>query len=402
MLVSDLDLPEFDYFDPSLRGSRLHEVLKELRASHWIARLPFGWLVLDRQVTIDLFRDAALAAPLRTLFELIGIRDERWLRRRVNEALESTTGETHARLRRIVNPGFTPKRIDALRPAMRKRIESLWETLAAKRRFDFVADYARKLPAMAIADLLGLPEEHERLESWSWQMTRMYDMADPSAATAVVRATNETHGFVADVVEERRRHPGNDVISVLAEVSAEGDRLSNEECATLIVEMIQGGTHTTAAQLGHAMRLFLEHPDQWELLARRPELAASAAEEILRFEPAVPFNLRQMDRDRELCGITFPAGALVFVSIASANRDPSVFADPDRFDIAADRKEEHLTFALGRHYCLGVSLARAELQETLAFLPRRMPKPEPDGDMVYGSINGLYGMASVPVRFALE
>ncbi len=402
MLVTDLDLPEFDYFDPTLKGSRLHEVLKELRARHWVARGPVGWLVLDREVTIELLRDAALAAPLRTLFELIGIRDERWLDRRVNEALESTTGDTHARLRRVVNPGFTPKRIDTLRPAMRRRIELLWETLAAKRRFDFVTDYATKLPAMAIADLLGLPDEHERLERWSWQMTRMYDIADPSAADAVVRATNETHEFVADVVEERRRSPGSDVISVLAQVSAEGDRLSNEECATLIVEMIQGGTHTTAAQLGHAMRLFLEHPDQWELLARRPELAASATEEILRFEPAAPFNLRQMDRDRELRDVTFPAGALVFVSIASANRDPAVFADPDRFDVVAERKEEHLTFALGRHYCLGASLARAELQETLAFLPRRMPKPEADGDMIYGSINGLYGMTSVPVRIARD
>ncbi len=101
MLVSDLDLPEFDYFDPTLRGGRLHEVLKELGARHWVARLPFGWLVLERQVTIDLLRDPALAAPLRTLFELIGIRDEGWLRRRVNEALESTTGETLPRVSTI-------------------------------------------------------------------------------------------------------------------------------------------------------------------------------------------------------------------------------------------------------------------------------------------------------------
>jgi cytochrome P450 len=228
----------------------------------------------------------------------------------------------------------------------------------------------------------------------------MYDMADPSAAEAVVRATNEVHDFVANIVKERRRDPGSDVISVLAEISAEGERLSNDECATLVVEMIQGGTHTTAAQLGHAMRLFLEYPNQWALLASRPELAASAAEEVLRFEPAAPFNLRQMDRDRELRGITFPAGALVFVSIASANRDPAVFADPDRFDITIERKEEHLTFALGRHYCLGASLARAELQETLAFLPPRMPNLQPDGELIYGSINGLYGMKSVAVRIA--
>jgi cytochrome P450 len=398
MLVSDLDLPEFDYFDPTLRGPRLHQVLAELRAKHWVARGPFGWLVLDRQATIELLRDAALAAPLRALFELIGIRDARWLDRRVGQALESTSGETHSRLRRVVNPAFTPMRIDALRPLMRQRIASLWERLAAKRRFDFVTDYATKLPAMAIADILGLAGEHERLERWSWQMTRMYDMADPSAADAVVRATNEAHEFVADLVERRRRQPGDDVISVLAQVSAEGDRLSNEECATLIVEMIQGGTHTTAAQLGHAMRLFLEHPDQWAMLAERPELAASATEEVLRFDPAAPFNLRQMDRDRELRGVTFPADALVFVSIASANRDPAVFTDPDRFDIRAERKEEHITFAVGRHYCLGASLARAEIQETLAFLPGRMPRPEADGEMVYGSINGLYGMTSVPVR----
>ena len=381
MLVTELDLPELDWFDPSLRGPRLHSALKDLRSKHWLARGPFGWVVLDRDVTRELLLDATLAAPLRTLFELIGITDERWLDRRVNEALESTTGETHARLRRVVNPGFGPRRIEELLPAMRKRIESLWERLAAKRRFDFVTEYATKLPAMAIADLLGIPDEHARLERLSWQMTRMYDMADPTAAEGVVRATNETHEIVESLVEARRRNPGRDVISVLATVSAEGDRLTNDECATLIVEMIQGGTHTTAAQLGHAMRLFLEHPDQWELLARRPELAANAAEEILRFEPSAPFNLRQLHADRELRGVTFPAGSLLFVSIASANRDPGVFADPDRFDVAAERKEEHLTFALGRHYCLGASLARAEaeigLRSLLGVLPDVTAAPGP-------------------------
>jgi cytochrome P450 len=398
--VTELDLPEFEYFDPTLPGPRLHRVLRELREKHWIARAPFGFLVLDRDVIQEILRDPVLAAPLRDVFELIGIRDEGFLHRRVNEALESTTGATHARLRRLVNPGFTPPRIDTLRAAMRRRIAALVEDLAARGRFDFVDAYATKLPSMAIADLLGVPDEHARLERWSAEMTRMYVLDDPEAADAVVRATNETHAFVADVVEDRRRNPGEDVISVLAKVSAEGERLSNDECATLIVEMIQGGTHTTAAQLGHAMRLFLEHPEQWKLLAEDPAAAARATEEVLRFEPSAPFNLRKMDRDRTYRDVTFPEGTLVFVSLASANRDPAAFSNPDRFDVTAERTEEHLTFAAGRHYCLGASLARAEIEETLAALPRRFPAPVADGEMVYGSINGLYGMKSVPMRIA--
>jgi cytochrome P450 len=397
-LVTDLDLPDFEYFDPTLPGPRLHRVLRELREKHWIARAPLGFLVLDRDVIQEILRDPVLAAPLRDVFQVIGITDETFLRRRVDEALESTSGETHARLRRLVNHGFGPRRIAELRETMRRRIAALTDDLAARRRFDFVPTYATKLPSMAIADLLGIPGEHARLERWSAEMTRMYALDDPGAASAVVAASNQTHAFVAEVVEARRRSPGDDVISVLAMASAEGDRLSNDECATLIVEMIQGGTHTTAAQLGHAMRLFLEHPDQWRLLAERPELAARATEEILRFEPSAPFNLRKMDRDRAYCGVTFPEGTLVWLSLASANRDPEAFADPDRFNVAAERRAEHLTFAAGRHYCLGASLARAEIEETLAALPRRFPSPAADGEMVYGPINGLYGMKRVPMR----
>jgi cytochrome P450 len=230
----------------------------------------------------------------------------------------------------------------------------------------------------------------------------MYDLGDPEAPAAVVAATNEVRAFLEEVVEERRRRPGDDLISALVRSAEEDGPLETDECVMLAIEVIQGGTKTTAAQLGHMMRLFTEHPEQWRLLGSRPDLAEKATEEVLRFEPIVPFDPRTIPSQREISGVTFPSGSLVFACIATANRDPVLFPDPDRFDITADRTEESFAFGLGRRYCLGASLARAEIQETLAFLPSRMLDLRLEGEAEFGSPTaGIYAMKAVPLSFTV-
>lgn len=169
----------------------------------------------------------------------------------------------------------------------------------------------------------------------------------------------------------------------------------------LTIDVIQGGTKTTAAQLGHLMRLFVEHPEQWRLLRERPDLAPRATEEVLRFEPIAPFDPRMVPDERAINGVTFPEGTLLFACIATANRDAALFARPDTFDVTAEREAEHFSFAPGMRYCLGASLARAEIEETLSFLPARMRGLRADGAMEFGSpAAGIYAMRAVPIAFA--
>lgn len=398
--VTELDLPEFDFLDPTLTGARFHDVLEQIRRTSWIARSPFAYFVFERKVVEEMLRDRTLASPLRRWLQLVGITDPAWLDWRLKGAVQAAMGADHTKLRQAVAPAFTPKAIARLRETIRRMVADLWAEIAARGRCDFVTDYALRLPGMAIAELLGVPEEHEKLSYWSTEMGRMFDLGSPDAAAAVIAATAEAHEFVVAVLAERERRPREDLLSTLAAASTEGGRMTRDECAMLVIDLIQGGTKTTAAELGHMMRLFLEHPAQWRLLAERPELAPRATEEVLRFEPIAPFDPRLVPEDREIHGVTFPAGSLVFGCIAIANRDPELFARPDEFDVTAERKVEHLSFAPGMRYCIGAALARAEIEETLALLPSRMREPELDGEMVFGAPSaGIYAMRSVPVRF---
>jgi cytochrome P450 len=154
---------------------------------------------------------------------------------------------------------------------------------------------------------------------------------------------------------------------------------------------------TTQSQLAHAMRLLAEHPDQWAALRADPALAAGAVEEALRFEPITPFTARIVLEDMEVRGVSFPEGTVVFVASVSANRDG--VDDPERFDITRTEGARLTTFGAGIHYCLGANLARAELQEALAFLSAHIDRLELDGEPAYGGVTGIYGLDSLPIRF---
>jgi cytochrome P450 len=176
------------------------------------------------------------------------------------------------------------------------------------------------------------------------------------------------------------------------------DRLSDVECMNLVLNVLVGGVDTTQSQLAHAVRLFAGHPEQWALLAERPELVAAAVEEVVRYEPITPFTARLLHEDVEYRDVTFPEGTVVMVCAFTGNRD-GVEGDPDSFDITAERGAKPLTFGAGIHYCLGANLARAELQEALTFLPPRMPGLELDGEPQLGSVHGIYGLDSLPIRW---
>jgi cytochrome P450 len=204
---------------------------------------------------------------------------------------------------------------------------------------------------------------------------------------------------VDELLAERRRAPGPDLISALIAAEEQGDRLSADELRAMITVLIFGGQDTTQCQLACALATFLAHPGQWELLAKEPGLAANATEEILRYEPAGSGSPRIASEDFRYRDLDIKAGTIALPSGPAANRDPAVYPDPDRFDITRHPAEPHLTFGGGVHYCLGAALARAELQEALPILAQRLPGMRADGPAEWRTGALIRGPERLPITW---
>jgi cytochrome P450 len=202
------------------------------------------------------------------------------------------------------------------------------------------------------------------------------------------------------MITERRANPRSDLLSDLIAIEEEGDRLSTEEMAMLAQAVLMAGTDTTRNQLACSVALFTEYPDQWALLGERPELAGRAVEESMRYLGAVRGTARVASEDVVYRDVLFPQGTLVAISLAGANRDLEAFEDPDDFDITRERGTAQMTFGAGIHFCMGAALARAELQEALPLLARRMPGLARRGDIEWKPSNfGIWGPARLPLSF---
>jgi cytochrome P450 len=397
-LVSELDLPAFDYTTPDFSADRYHQQLAETRQRGWLAKSPLAYIVLDHDAGEFFLRSRKTAFPGRQIAEFFGVTSGP-LAEHINANILNLTGEQHRRLRALVGPALTPRAADRWRPVMRGFLESLWARVAAYRSCDFVAAVARFYPSLTIATVLGAPHQDAgRLHTWSTWVQRQFDIrALETSRDDIERAVTEAQEYVTGLLEARRAAPGDDLISELLAAREEGEaggKLSAAECVQLVVNLLAGGIDTTAGQLAHAIRLFAEHPDQWALLADDPGLVPRAVEEVLRFEPVTPFTARICLEQVEHRDVTFPPGTIVAVCAERANRQREA---GESFDITAARDARLLTFGAGTHYCVGANLARAELEEALAFLAPRTPGLALDGPPQLGGIEGIYGIDKLPI-----
>lgn len=393
--LADLDLP---YLDPetTLRGQPFHDALDSLAAQGWLARTPLGVAVLDREAGEFFLRSRQAVFPGQVIAEIYGV-ESGPLREEIDRNLLHLDGDVHRRLRSLVGPSFTPRAADRWRPVLRTLVGALFDRVAAAGRCDVVVDLATPYPAQTIATVVGAPlEDADRLADWSQWIQRQFDGPSLMADRArIEQACTEFYAWCDALLARKRADPGDDVVSQLIAVREQGERLSDVELVHLVLNVLIGGVDTTTAQLSHALRLFAEHPDQWALLARQPELVPQAVEEVLRHEPITPFTARVTTADVEHRGVVFPAGTVVMVATVTGNRDGA--GDPG-FDITAERPGARLlTFGAGVHFCLGANLARAELEEALTLLAPRMPGLRLAGDPVFGSVQGIYGMERLPV-----
>jgi cytochrome P450 len=413
-LVSDLQLPAFDYTDPSLRGERFHAAMAHVRGEGegWLAQGPFGYMVLDREAGEFFLRSRSATFPGMKIAEIFGV-SEGPLFEQMRRNILHVNGPDHARLRGLVNPALSPRAVERYRPAMRGFLEGLLEEVSGGAeegivRCEFVEDFAKPYPSLTIATVMGAPlQDAPRLHHWSNWIQRQFDAASmASEREGIERAVEEFYGYAQALIDARREEPGEDLVSMLIAAEEDGERLSDVECINLVFNVLAGGVDTTQSQLAHAVRLLAEHPEQWALLEADPGLAQAAVDEALRFEPITPFTARMTTEDLVFRDVTFPEGTIVMVCAFTANRDLAEGergpGGADSFDIRADRAgARELTFGAGVHYCVGANLARAELGEALAFLARRARGLELDGEPEFESITGIYGLSRLPVSFQL-
>ena len=400
--LAELDLPFLDWTDEGLRGDEFHRRMEDLADRHWLAESEPGWLfVLDREAANHFLRSKEVVFPSAVVAAAFGI-TEGPLAEAIRKNIISTEGADHGRLRNLVNPSFTPRAADRWRPVMRGHLAEIFAPLEGGGEHEFVGAVAKRYPSMTIASVVGAPvDAAPRLHEWATWFQRQFDPAAIMTSRAEIEAAIvEFTEYATELIEDRRDDPGEDLISTLLAATHEGDRLSDEECLNLVMNVLAGGVDTTQAQLAHGIRLFAAYPEQWERLRSEPDLVPRAVEEILRFEPITPFTARMTTSEMVYRDVAIPANTVLMISTFAANRDAATYSEPLRFDVEADRgKAKPLTFGAGIHNCLGASLARAELQEALWFLAPQMPGLELAGEPVYESVAGVYGLEELPVRF---
>jgi cytochrome P450 len=399
-VVTELDLPLIDLTSGTLSGEAYHQQLASLPRTGefaWLATSPLALVVLDRESAEFFLRSRATAFPGREIADLFGVTSGR-LREQIDANILNQQGDRHRRLRALVGGAFTPRAADRWRPAMRAFLGRLWSGLDGGRSCEFVAAIAKPYPALTIAAVLGAPEaDAPRLQEWSSLIQRQFDIqALSTQVPQLEQAAAEVYDYVEALLTSRAAQPGDDLLTALLTAEEAGDRLSHTECVNLVLNVIAGGIDTTQAQLSHAVRLFAAHPKQWDALRGEPALISRAVDEILRAEPITPFTARICLETIEHRGVVFPAGTIVAVCAERGNREQVGGED---FDITAPRDGRLLTFGAGPHFCLGANLARAELEEGLAFLASRMPGLAADGPAVLGGVEGIYGVESLPLRW---
>ncbi len=397
-LASDLDLPEI------LDGSFDQRFARRmaLDPDQWIVRNMFGYAVVHYDDVTAILRDKRWHSAVSRIPELMGITNPQFLERQQVSIL-SAEGDMHLRLRRLVAPAFSPRAADRLRPFMREVMSGLIDKVADAGRADFTIDICEPYPIPIICELLGAPKQDWQLFSrWAGDILEIFSADVVDKIDLIIRTQDELGEYTRALIAERRSKPADDLLTDLIAAEEAGDKLSNDELVMMVNAVIVGGTDTTRNQLGCAVSLFANHPDQWALLAERPELAPRAVEESMRYFGAVRGTARFASCDIEYRDVLFPAGTFIAVGLAEANRDLAVFNEPEAFDITSEPSgQPQLTFGSGIHYCLGAALARAELQEALPLLAQRMPKLAIDGDITWKPEGvGIFGPAHMPITFA--
>ena len=375
------DYRDYDPFDPAVTTDPYpyYAALRRQSPVHHVAQYDL-WAVSRHHDVMTVLHDAATFTN-QAMAEVVVRPGDYERAGDVNDdeptavSIIGTDGDEHARLRRIVSRGFTPKRIADLEPSIRRITRGLIDDFIDRGRCELIADLAAPMPVAVIAELLGVDaDRHDDFRRWSEAMIlAVFEPTTPEQAAHISSCLDEMGAWMAEASEQRMRQPADDLISVLVRAEAD-EALSHNEMQTFAFTLMVAASVTTTHLLGNAMLALVENPSVLGAVVVDHDVIPSVLEESLRYDSPAQTMLRSAARDVVLSETTIPAGATVVALLGSANRDGTVFRDPDQFDPRRDARE-HLAFGHGAHFCLGASLARLEARIALEELFARMRDP---------------------------
>ena len=295
------------------------------------------------------------------------------------EILVFTNGPQHARLRRLVSLAFSPKMVEGVIPKLAAFVDSTLDRIADLGSCDLLVEYAMPVPAMVLTELLGAPfEDHRQVQAWVDAVANSMKpvLEDELVAKADV-ATVEFDAYIRGLMAERRRNPGDDLLSALIAAEEEGDRLTENELANLLFTIMAAGNETTTSLISSGTNMLLAHPDEYRKLVGDPSLIGNAVDEMLRYEAPIQNSFMRIAAcDTTLLGDEVVEGEMVAALVGAANRDPAVFDEPDRFLVDRRNADDHLSFGSGIHFCLGRRVGLQSAMVALSSLIARFPKLE--------------------------
>jgi cytochrome P450 len=313
----------------------------------------------------------------------------------------------HTRLRRLISRAFTPRVVTKLRADIEAIVTELMADLSPRLRdgetVDLMSALANPLPVRVICQLLGVPYADEaKLAAWSDDISLNLDpsvLTTPEVDKVVMVAKAELADYLDEIIERHRRDPGDDLLSALAMVEADGEDITRTELVDLAGLLLIAGHLTTTSVIGNGMLALLQHQEQLDLLHSKPELIDSAVDELLRWDPPVQLSIRIATEPLDVADVHVCAGQTLLLVLGAANRDPEVFADPHTLDITRDARR-HLSFGGGIHYCLGHTLARAEAQTAIGALVGQFPGLRQASDHVRRPHYAMRGLERLPVSIS--
>jgi cytochrome P450 len=387
--------PFLDVADPAF-SVRSADV-RQAREASWYARTSYGLAVLRYDQVARLIRHPSLRQGSRLWPAHHGVTSgpfaDWWASWVLNHE-----GETHQRLRRLLNPAFSRRITDPLRPGFELLAGELADAFVPRGRCEFMSEFAAPYAARVIAKLLGIPEEdwatiaaHSATVGLAMGVRIREHLPEIEASLAAL------YGYADAVIADRRRSPREDFVTCLACPPAGEERLTDAELRDALVLLIFGGFDTTRNQLGLAMQAFMSHPGQWRLLGQRPELGPTAVEEVMRISPTTTWVTREAITDFTFDGLNIPAGTTIHLFCESAGTDPRTGGAG--FDITAANRPPHFGFGGGIHYCLGHLVARADMCAALTVLARRLREPRPAETATWLPDSGNTGPVRLPIAF---
>lgn len=389
--------PTFNMADPEF--SVKSDVVRQARDDDWYATTNYGLAILryaevNKLMKHPKLRQGSVAWPAHHGITS-GPFAEWWASWILNKE-----GEDHRRLRRLLNPAFSPKLLASLAPRFNALANELIDDFADRGQVEFVSEFAEPYAARVIAIMLGIDEsEWKTIASLSTTIGLAMGVTLREDLPRIEEALLGLYEYGDELIADRKANPRDDFMTRLVQAQRDQESLSETELRQTLALLVFGGFDTTRNQLGLAMQTFMEHPDQWELLAQRPELGGAAVEEVMRVNPTVTWVTREALEDFTFQDLEITAGTTLHLFSESAGTDPRVVEGG--FDITAERPP-HFGFGGGAHHCLGHFVARSDMSLALPLLAQRMPHVRVGGPSEWLPLSGNTGPNILPLTFDLQ